>query len=186
MRLKPCILFFILLAAILKGYAQPCTTLGQTPSTAFPICGTTTFNQTTVPNCGGTAIPTSCTGGGYTDVNPFYYRFTCFTSGTLGFIIDPINNSDDYDWVLFDITGRNPNDIYFDISLNVAENWSANPGNTGASATPNPLRNCAGATPNFISMPGLLGVHEYLLMVSNYSATQQGYSLTFTGGTAVI
>src|SRR5258706_8435106 len=164
MRLKPCLVFIILIAAISKGYSQPCTTLGQTPSTAFPVCGTGTFTQNNVPTCGGTIVPTSCTNGTYADVNPFYYRFTCYTSGTLGFILDPINISDDYDWVLFDITGRNANDIYTDISLNVAENWSANPGKTGAAAVPNPLRNCAGNTPNFSRMPGILGVHEYLLM----------------------
>src|SRR6476619_5063380 len=120
MKLKPSLLLIISLASVLKGFSQPCTTLGQTPSTAFPVCGTSTFNQNNVPICGGSIIPTSCTNGTYRDVNPFYYQFTCFTSGTLGFILDPINNNDDYDWVLFDITGRNPNDIYSDLTLNVA------------------------------------------------------------------
>src|SRR5437868_5751672 len=186
MKSKACLLLIISLASILTAYSQPCTTLGQTPSTAFPVCGTSTFTQNNVPICGGSIVPTTCTNGTYRDVNPFYYRFTCFTSGTLGFILDPINNNDDYDWVLFDITGRNPDDIYLDITLNIAENWSAVMGNTGASAVPNPLRNCAGNTPNFSRMPGISAGHEYLLMVSNWSASQQGYSLTFTGGTAVI
>src|SRR5258705_6644313 len=186
MRCKPCFVLFIFLAASLRVYSQPCTTLGQTPTTAFPVCGTSTFNQSSVPTCGGTPVSTTCTGGGYVDANPFYYRMTCYTSGTLGFIIDPINNADDYDWVLFDITGRNPNDIYIDVTLNIAENWSAATGNTGAAAVPNLLRNCAGNTPNFSRMPGVVAGREYLLMVSNYSASQQGYSLTFTGGTAVI
>ncbi|MBL7743350.1 MAG: gliding motility-associated C-terminal domain-containing protein, partial [Chitinophagaceae bacterium] len=137
--------------------------------------------------CGGTVIPTSCTNGTYADVNPFWYRFTCFTSGTLGFIIDPINNNDDYDWVVFDITNRNPNDIYTIASLNIAENWSANPGNTGAANNTNGLRQCAGSTyPNFSSLINVVSGREYLLMVSNWSASQQGYSLTFTGGTAII
>ncbi|MFI5130227.1 MAG: gliding motility-associated C-terminal domain-containing protein [Chitinophagales bacterium] len=183
---KCCLVFTILITTITRGYSQPCTTLGQTPSTAFPICGTTSFTQNNVPICGGTLIPTTCGNGTYLDVNPFYYRFHCFTSGTLAFILDPINNNDDYDWVLFDITGRNPNEVYTDITLNVAENWSAITGNTGAAAVPNPLRNCAGNTPNFSRTPGILGAHEYLLMVSNWSASQQGYTLTFGGGTAVI
>ena len=53
-------LFFNLKALFAAGlfflYAEPvfsqaCTTLGQTPATAFPVCGTTTFTQTTVPLC---------------------------------------------------------------------------------------------------------------------------------------
>lgn len=186
MRTRSVFLFFILLLLAAAGQAQPCTTLGQTPSTAFPVCGTGTFIQNNVPICGGTAIPTSCTGGVYADVNPFWYRFTCFTSGTLGFIIDPINDVDDYDWVLFDITGTNPNNIFTNSALNIAENWSANSGNTGASNNPNGLRHCAGNTPNFSSLPAIVAGREYLLLVSNWSASQLGYTLTFGGGTAVI
>lgn len=186
MRFKIALFYIAAFISFTEALSQPCTTLGQTPSTAFPVCGISTFVQNTVPICGGTPIPTSCTGGGYADVNPFWYRFTCFVTGTLGFVIDPINNNDDYDWVLFDITGRNPGDVFADISLNVAENWSANPGNTGASNNTNGLRNCAGGFPNFSSMPTITAGREYLLMVSNWSASQQGYTLTFGGGTAGI
>jgi gliding motility-associated-like protein len=187
MRFKNCLVILMVLLCVSTGHSQPCTTLGQNPGTAFPVCGTSTFTQNNVPICGGTTIPTNCTGGGYTDVNPFWYRFTCYTAGTLGFTIRPISASDDYDWVLFDITGRNASDVYTTLSLNIAENWSANPGNTGAANNLNSLRNCAGSsTPNFSSMPVLIVNHEYLLMVSNYSASQQGYSLNFNAGTAVI
>ncbi|HEY6503015.1 MAG TPA: gliding motility-associated C-terminal domain-containing protein [Chitinophagaceae bacterium] len=186
MSIKNTGLFLIILFLSVKGQAQPCTTLGQNPSTAFPVCGNITFTQNNVPICGGTLIPTTCTNGTYADVNPFWYRFTCFTSGTLGFIIDPMNNNDDYDWALFDITGRNPNDIYTTLSLNIAENWSATPGNTGAANNTNGLRNCAGGFPNFNSLSMITAGREYLLLVSNWSASQQGYTLNFTGGTAVI
>ncbi|MBL7738583.1 MAG: gliding motility-associated C-terminal domain-containing protein [Chitinophagaceae bacterium] len=186
MRSKNILLLLMIMLCCIAGMAQPCTTLGQTPPTAFPVCGTSTFVQNNVPICGGTPIPTSCNGGQYADVNPFWYRFTCYTSGTLGFILDPVNNNDDYDWVLFDITNRNPNDIYTVASLNIAENWSATPGNTGASNNTNGLRHCAGGTPNFSSLISINAGREYLLMASNWSASQQGYSLTFTGGTAVI
>lgn len=186
MSIKNIVLFLITGLLPVIGQAQPCTTLGQNPGTAFPVCGSTTFTQNNIPLCGGTPIPTACTNGTYADVNPFWYRFTCFTSGTLGFIIDPMNNNDDYDWVLFDITGRNPNDIYTTLALNVAENWSEVPGNTGAGNNTNGLRNCAGPSLNFNSFSTITAGHEYLLMVSNWSNSQLGYNLTFTGGTAVI
>jgi hypothetical protein len=34
-------------------FSQPCSNPGQTVETAFPVCGATIFNQTTVPNCVG-------------------------------------------------------------------------------------------------------------------------------------
>ncbi|PZR25038.1 MAG: hypothetical protein DI535_19970 [Citrobacter freundii] len=186
MRLRYLFFFFLLISPARAWLQVACTTLGQTPQTAFPVCGTSTFSQTNVPTCGGRSIPGPCTGG-IADVNPFYYRFTCFTAGTLGFTITPQQSNDDYDWQVFDITGRNPDDIYVDASLFVVCNWSGNTGTTGTSATASGLAQCAGtAFPTFSGMPTLIAGHEYLLLVSNFSASQKGYDLKFTGGTAVI
>ncbi|RYG27591.1 MAG: PKD domain-containing protein, partial [Chitinophagaceae bacterium] len=166
-----------------RAFSQACTTLGQTPETAFPVCGTSVFTQNNVPTCGGRPIPGPCNNAGIMDVNPFWYRFTCFTAGTLGFTITPFQNSDDYDWQVFDITGRKPQDVYADASLFVVCNWSGNTGLTGASSAGPGLIQCAGtAFPTFSSMPTLIAGHEYLLMVSNFSASQKGYQLAFTGG----
>lgn len=175
--------------------AQSCTTPGQTPSTAFPVCGTSVFRQTTVPVCGGTKMPGPCDGvDGVTlrDLNPFWYKFTCFTGGTLGFSITPVNLSDDYDWQLFDITGRNPDDVFTDISLFVSCNWSGSTGITGASGAGRQANVCATTDqhpnqPLFSSMPTLKQGHTYLLLVSHFSGdNQSGYNLSFGGGTAVI
>src|SRR5690349_218979 len=87
-----------------------CTLLGQNPSTAFPVCGTNVFTQTTVPNCGGRRVPVPCSDNAqYSDVGPFWYKFTCFKTGTLGLQVIPVQASDDYDWQIFDITGKDPN-----------------------------------------------------------------------------
>ena len=167
--------------------AQTCTTLGQNPSTAFPVCGTTTFNQGSVNNCGGRTLPSACSGTLFTDKNPYWYKFTCFSGGTLGFLITPIEISDDYDWQLFDVTGRNPDDIYTDGTLFVACNWSGDGGLTGASSAGNSLVRCDGpGVPLFSSMPTLITGHNYLLLVSHFTDSQVGYSLSFGGGTADI
>lgn len=167
-----------------------CTTLGQKPNTAFPVCGTVVFNQSTVPNCTGASIPVPACGGvsgGYNDVTPFWYKFTCFQSGTLGFIIQPISTTDDYDWQIFDITGFPATDVYTNSSLFVSCNWSSNTGATGTSASGTTLNGCAGPTyPNISSMPTLQQGHDYLLMVSNFSPSQLGYKLSFGGGTTSI
>lgn len=177
--------------SFLFARSQTCTTVGQNPSTAFPVCGTSVFSQSIVPYCGGTSVPGPCSStDGLTDTNPFWYKFTCFKAGTLGFLITPQDLNDDYDWQLFDVTGRNPNDIYTDISLFVACNWSGNPGLTGASAAGRSLQNCAGpAYPTFSAMPVLKLNHEYLLLVSHFTKftpSQLGYELSFGGGTGSI
>ena len=180
---------FLFWGQLAKG--QTCTTLGQTPSTAFPVCGTSVFSQTTVPYCGGRSVQGPCSAtDSLTDTNPFWYKFTCFKAGTLGFLITPVDLNDDYDWQLFDVTGHNPNEIYSNTSLFVSCNWSGNTGLTGASIAGKNLNNCAGPKyPTFSSMPTLKLNHQYLLLVSHftkYKPGQDGYQLSFGGGTASI
>ncbi|HEY6063643.1 MAG TPA: gliding motility-associated C-terminal domain-containing protein [Chitinophagaceae bacterium] len=171
-----------------------CTTLGQTPTTAFPVCGTSTFHQSQVPICVNKDplfVP-GCTGDqcAYADKNPFYYKFTCFTSGTLGFLITPLAANEDYDWQLYDITGHNPNDIFTDNSLIVTGNWAGTYGNTGASASGVNFIQCCSIPgdnkPSFAQMPNLVTGHEYILLISHFTDGQSGYDLSFGGGTAVI
>lgn len=188
----------ILLALFLSGFcalSQDCTTLGQTPSTAFPVCGTSVFHQANVPICATNDIfVPGCSdnsSANYQNKNPFFYKFTCFTAGTLGFLITPADLDEDYDWQLYDITGHNPQDIFTDHSLVVTGNWSGNYGTTGASSAGVSFIQCASSTAppvvnTFAQMPSLTAGHEYLLMVSHYSDTQSGYDLSFAGGTAVI
>jgi len=188
----------LLILAVLHSriaLGQPCTNLGQTPSTAFPVCGTTVFQQSTVPICSTVDIfvpgcsnqPNSAN---YQNKNPYFYKFTCFVSGTLGFLISPLAANEDYDWQLWDITGRNPDEIFTNPSLVVTGNWAGTYGNTGASASGVNYIQCASFPPDnaptFAAMPNLVAGHEYILMVSHFTDGQSGYNLSFGGGTAVI
>jgi hypothetical protein len=79
------LLLFVFIGLGQEAGAQTCTTLGQTPSTAFPVCGTTVFHQSTVPICATNDILVpGCTGDGaaYQNKNPFFYKFTCYVSGS--------------------------------------------------------------------------------------------------------
>ncbi len=170
-------------------WSQRFPVIGQLPSTAFPVCGTDIFTQSTVP-IGSThslQVP-GC--GSYPDTNPFWYSFTCYVSGTLGFLITPKNPNDDYDWMLFDITGHNPNDVFTDVSLVVAGNWAGTYGLTGARRGGFPGIECASIpsdnVPTFSSLVNLIQGHKYLLLISHYTETQSGYTLAFGSGTAVI
>ncbi len=174
----------------------PCTLQGQTPPLAIPVCGTSAFIQDSVSICNGSAIPVPCQDGIiYLDKNPFWYKFHCFQTGVIGFFVVPNNQLDDYDWMLFDVTGKNPMDVYTDTTCIVAYNWSGVVGNTGTAPNTTDSNSCASATdttnggittPNQTKMPLLLQSHDYLLMVSHFTNTQVGYQITFGGGNAVI
>jgi gliding motility-associated-like protein len=179
----------------LESRGQSCTTLGQTPATAFPVCGTSVFKQDSVPQCDNGDIPTPCPVGiaAYQDLNPYWYKFTCFVSGTLALTIAPNNQGDDYDWQLFDITGHSPGDVYTDLSLVIGCNWSGVTGTTGTSSSASSLTECASTTlpatgpPIFSKLPQLIKGHNYLLLISHFSGDKQsGYALSFVGGTASI
>ena len=137
MRVQIILIIFFLLPAF--GFGQACTTLGQTPATAFPVCGTSVFSQDSVPICNSNNLfVPGCSGrdgADYANKNPFWYKFTCFVSGTLGFEIMPKDITDDYDWQLYDVTGLDPNEVYRNQSIIVTGNWAGNPGPTGASAS---------------------------------------------------
>lgn len=186
------LLIIFLNISVISLYAQnPCTGLGQTPKSALPVCGTATYTQNSVPLCDGRPVATFCTSG-LKDVNPFWYKFTCFQSGTLGFVIIPRDSLDDYDWELFDVTNVSDYNQVYGSSTSipiVAYNWCAPPGPTGASIIGvNPFV-CEGNGIDRIpwsKMPNIIQGHTYLLLVSHFTQTQSGYDLVFGGGTSVI
>lgn len=109
----------------------------------------------------------------------------CFSGGTLGFVIQPEDVSENFDWQLFDISGRNNDDVFTDPSLFLACNWSPEPGETGASVNGTSTTICADAGQDpFSSMPTLIQGHEYLLMVSHRVNSDAGFQIHLTGGTA--
>src|SRR5688572_29576281 len=177
------------------AYSQAFTEPGQTASTAFSVCKQTMFIQKQVPPCqNGIVYVPGCSTGSfvdfYVDKNPFFYRFVCSSTGTLGLLIDPSTGgeeTEDFDWQIWDITGRNPEDIYTDTTLVVAGNWAGSYGPTGTAPAGLTEIICASEFNRFAVMPTLLEGHEYILMVSHFTFWENGgYTLSFAGGTAVI
>ena len=190
MRTQPSIfLAFLFISG--TGYCQPCTMPGQNPSTALPVCGFTTYTQYKIPRCKNHYLfvpgcSQTADDPSYDDRNPFWYRFTCSTSGTLGFQIDPHGKYQDFDWQLYDITGLNPDDVYTDTTLVVSGNWAGSFGSTGASDLGVYYLVCASEYERFAQMPDIIEGHDYLLMISCFTDGEDGFSLSFEGGTAVI
>ena len=189
---KKIILLLLVSFLTQQTIAQVCTTLGQTPGTAFPVCGINTFSQVNVPICSShiLTVPGCNDGTSYMDTNPFWYKFTCYQSGTFGFLVTPNNLGDDYDWQLYDVTGHSPDDVYTNPSLVVTGNWAGTYGATGAAAGGVGYIQCASDpaknAPSFAQMPTLIAGHNYILLISHFTTSQSGYSLSFGGGTANI
>lgn len=192
--MRCCLLICLLYLGVVTSTAQPCNLPGQTPSTAFQICGNGNYEQATLAPCRNNGFfVAGCTNSNtsYGDNNPVYYKFTCNTSGTFSFSIIPKNNIDNYDWFLFDITGRAPQDIFSDRSLAMIGNWSGSTGPTGASLTGISYTQCRslpqdGLKPTFVLSPQLQAGHTYLLMVGNMDNTPAGFTLAVGGGSADI
>jgi gliding motility-associated-like protein len=190
MRFFASILFFIFGILKVSTAQPPCSTItGMTPQTAIAVCGTTTFNQTSVASCTGPEISgIGACGSNNASDNAFWYKFHCYQTGTLGFLITPQVLSDDYDWELFDVTGiADLNQVYTNEQLMVSLNLCGSPnGITGCFPPGIDSINCGGATNLLNRLATIYAGNDYLLMVNNWSNSGFGYSLKFLGGTAVI
>ena len=197
---KLAFLLFLTCVSALPALAQPCSVPGMIPSSAIPVCGTTPFIQPTIALCTGPAVATAgCAPTVVESSRSFWYKFTCYQTGTFAFEINAAspNVDDDYDWVLYDITGRNPNEVFTNASLQVSMNiYGVSDAGapfpnlpTGCRAGASGDVHCAGSASDntpFNRMPTLVVGHEYLLMVANFTNSTNGYTLSFTGGTASI
>lgn len=190
MRIIVVILFFIFGTSKITTGQTPCSTIpGMTPQTAIAVCGTTIFDQTSVASCTGPEISgMGACGGNNASDNAFWYKFHCYQSGTIGFLITPQVLSDDYDWELFNVTGiTNLNQVYTDERLMVSLNLCGSPnGVTGCAPAGIDSINCGGNTNLINRLATIYAGNDYLLMVNNWSNSGFGYSLKFEGGTAVI
>jgi gliding motility-associated-like protein len=189
--------FIFCFTLVLYGNAQTCSLPGMTPDNAFPVCGISVFHQSQVDNCTGPDVAQNKCPIGATSSSSFWYKFTCFQTGSLGFLMSGISSTDDYDWALFDITGHSPTAVFSDPSLLISINLYG----SGGASTPFPESptgckpgatgnvHCEGAANGnspFNAMPTIIIGHDYLLMVTNWTRSTTGYDLSFTGGSANI
>ena len=182
------LLLALLLSITFSLSAQPpCAgQAGRSAQTATVVCGTLTFSEGLLPDCTGPDLPPAGCPEAVTSSHSAWYRFHCYQSGTLAFVITPGNINDDYDWQLMDFTGFAPGDVYT-TNLMLSLSLSGLTGPTGCNATGTSNLSCGGNSyPTFNRMPDLVAGHDYLLMVTNYSNSGTGYALDFTGGTAVL
>lgn len=151
---------------------------------AIPICQNTYVSTTSYSGQGN--IPNeinplqSCLSSG--EKNDVWYIFSPQTSGSVSFLITPFNPQDDYDWAVFNLTGKTCSQIFSDTSMEVSCNYDANIGCGGVTG-PNGLQSGCGQTEPVI--PVSAG-EIYVVNVSNYSSSQNGYTIDFSTSTANI
>jgi gliding motility-associated-like protein len=180
---------FLLFFVIFTANAQPpCSGPGRTATGAQAVCGNLTFVENDVTPCTGQGDlpnPTSGCAPVSTD-NSRWYKFHCYQAGTLGFLINPNSPADDYDWEVMDITGHVPDDVYI-MELRASLNLSGQTGVTGCTAAGTTDINCEGGGPGtqFNRLMNLQTGHDYLMMVTNWSASLNPYTIVFSG-TAVL
>lgn len=112
--------------------------------------------------------------------NGVWYTFTVQTNGILHFNIIPYVPNDDYDWALFNLTNADCEDIKTNGALEVECNFSSsttNNGITGANGGPNPQDE-----PTINVVAG----QRFVLYISNFSQSTNGYKLDFSGSTAQV
>jgi hypothetical protein len=154
----------------------------QNCSNAIPVCQQSYTQTSSYMGSGTIQEVNSGTCLLRQESNSVWYVFTVQNSGTFSFLL---NTANDYDFGLYDITSIGCSGV--PSAVPVRCNFSATYGSTGltlpVSATM-PLSAGAGASP---TMPGINvnAGQTFALIIDNFSANTNGYSLTF-GGTAQI
>ena len=135
-----------------------------------------------IPTSG--SCPGNCMNSG--EKNCVWYYVTVQSDGLMGFVITPNQNSDDYDWSVYNLTDKRCEDIYLQAAqLQVSCNWSGTSGSTGPNGGSNSNCQGAGGTPFNAMIPVQEG-QNFVINISNFSSTQYGYTLDFSMSTADI
>jgi len=164
---------------------------------AIPVCAPIYYNEQSWIGSGNYPneinpdqnCPYSCMDG---EKNNAWYIITVQSSGMLRLSITPNNSSDDYDWAVYNLTEHECGEIYnnaieMQASCNAA-GGSGYHGTTGISSVNGGSLHCNGGGPTNkwnVDLPVSEG-ETYVLCVSNWSQTQDGYTLDYSNSTATI
>ncbi|RME92299.1 MAG: hypothetical protein D6772_17075, partial [Bacteroidetes bacterium] len=150
---------------------------------AIPVCQST-YTEDRSPSGQGNIrneIPPGVTCI-YGDNNSIWYIFNASEDGQLGFIITPNDLNDDYDWALFNLTGRSCNQLNRSNleSCNAAGGPGCH-GQTGCSArgTGNYTEGGCNNTGPINDLVPMQAGETFVLVVSNWTGSTNGYTIDF-------
>lgn len=125
----------------------------------------------------------TCLGNG--EVNSVWYSLTATQDGTLGFQLTPNNPTDDYDFAVFNLTGDSCSSIASGVLTPISCNYSATTGATGLSGAGSQT-NVGTSGPNQNAMLNVTAGETYMILVSNFTSSLAGYTLSVTGTASVV
>jgi len=147
---------------------------------AIPICGNS--YETTESYSGSGSDPyeingvSSCLSSG--EINNVWYVFTAQQTDDITFSLIPKSSSDDYDWAVYDLTSSDCSQIACDPSLEISCDYSGSVTNNGITGPNN------GSEDQDEPMFNVTAGNTYVINVSNFSSTQNGYTIDFNISTA--
>ena len=119
------------------------------------------------------------------EVNSVWYAFTIFQAGNLTLQLNPLNLNDDYDFAIYNLTNDSCSGIAQGLNLPVRCNYSASPGSTGLSNGAS-LTTSGTSDPNQLAPLSVTAGETYVMVVSNFTSSQTGYSIDFGGSASVV
>ncbi len=176
---KLILLIIVFLVSAYSTFSQGINGPEQDCPFALPICQTI-YQQTQTYNGAGVVkdMPDNQNCLTNEENNSVWYIFTVNASGSLEMTITPLQ-TDDYDFAIYNLTGKDCNAITQDTLATTRCSYSAFLGATG-------LRNgytdsVAGvADPTFLAPMNVLAGETYVLVVDNFNTGGGGYILDFT------
>ena len=180
------IIFVLLCCCAVQGIAQ--TSISDCEG-AIVLCGDL-YTETQASFTTGNIYEATGACNQGLEQSSVWYTFTVQADGNLSFILDPINDVDDYDWGLFNITtggcagiGTTSPEVecnsYGDFTFNGPTGLSTLNGGTGTTNGPG---NTFGPPFN-ADLPVVVG-QTYALVVMNWSNSLDGYTIDFGQSTA--
>ena len=125
----------------------------------------------------------SCLGNG--EMNSVWYIFNVTQNGELLFQLDPLNPNDDYDYAVFSMNSTGCSEIMDGSNTPIRCNYSSQSGSTGLSQGASNTTAGTGQSNQCSPIPVLSG-ETYAVLVSNFTASNSGYSLQFSGTSSII
>lgn len=166
---------------------------GQDCSSASFLCSKESFTQTNVVGAGANRNETAGTCLAGSDSNTAWYKWQAGNNGTLTFTITPTTNTDDIDWVLFDLGPTNNCTISSANAIRCAAGHGVdNSGcpneplyyKTGLSMTEtdiNEASGCGQGQNGFVKYVDMTAGHYYGLLVNNFTSGNNGFTMSFGG-----
>jgi gliding motility-associated-like protein len=176
------LLFMLSLASMAQKPEQDCIN-------AIPICKSLYSESKSYVGIGLNSKEvnpaTSCLNGASGEVSSVWYTLTIQTGGKLNFVIIPNDPQDDYDWAVFNLTGKSCSSTFSDPGAEVSCNFSAWPGKTGATGGTNLSSQPPTGLPNNAEIDVQAG-ENYVILINNQANSTNGYTIDLTASTAQI